>query len=74
MFDSLIRLELKSLVFSKEYVNISLTTFVAVFLMILLYQLPDKEWLVFFTGILIIWERILLLKIKKLQSLEKGNS
>jgi hypothetical protein len=39
-----------------------------------LYLLPDKEWLVFIVGALIIWERILLMKIKKMQSLVKDNS
>lgn len=36
-----------------------------------LYHLPDKEWLVFIVGALIIWERVLLLKIKKYSLLWK---
>ncbi|AQV70968.1 hypothetical protein B9N40_26270 [Escherichia coli] len=68
MFDELIKLELKSIFFSKEYVNIMVTTIISVMLMFILYQLPNKDWLIFFTGILIIWERILLLKIRRIQS------
>lgn len=68
MFDELIKLELKSIFFSKEYVNIIVTTIISVMLMFILYQLPNKNWLIFFTGILIIWERILLLKIRRIQS------
>lgn len=68
MFDELIKLELKSIFFSKEYANIIVTTIISVMLMFILYQLPNKDWLIFFTGILIIWERILLLKIRRIQS------
>lgn len=68
MFDELIKLELKSIFFSKEYVNIIVTTIISVMLMFILYQLPNKDWLIFFTGILIIWERIHLLKIRRIQS------
>lgn len=68
MLDELIKLELKSIFFSKEYVNIIVTTIISVMLMFILYQLPNKDWLIFFTGILIIWERILLLKIRRIQS------
>lgn len=68
MFDELIKLELKSIFFSKECVNIIVTTIISVMLMFILYQLPNKDWLIFFTGILIIWERILLLKIRRIQS------
>ena len=68
MFDELIKLELKSIFFSKEYVNIIVTTIISVMLMFILYQRPNKDWLIFFTGILIIWERILLLKIRRIQS------
>lgn len=68
MFDELIKLELKSIFFSREYVNIIVTTIISVMLMFILYQLPNKDWLIFFTGILIIWERILLLKIRRIQS------
>ena len=68
MFDGLIRLELKSIFFAKEYVNILSSVIISVLLMFVLYQHPNKDWLVFFTGILIIWERILLLKIRRIKS------
>ena len=74
MLDRLINFEIIFLFFSNEKINILITAIVTVFLMFSLYLLPDKEWLVFIVGALIIWERILLMKIKKMQSLVKDNS
>jgi hypothetical protein len=71
MLDRLISLEVKSILFSNMYANILLTTVVALIFMIVMYQSPNKEWLVFSTGMLIIWERILILKINRLQSSKK---
>lgn len=68
MLDKFINFEMKFLFFTSDKINILMVSVFSAFLMYLAYHLPDKEWLVFVTGILIIWERVLLLKIKKMQS------
>jgi len=74
MLDRLIDFEISFLFFSNEKINILIISIVTAFLMFSLYHLPDKEWLVFIVGALIIWERVLLLKIKKMQSLVQENT
>ena len=68
MLDRLIDVEIRFLCFANDRTNILVTVIGTIFIMFSLYQLPEKEWLVFIVGLFIIWQRVLLLKIKKLQS------
>lgn len=68
MLDRLINFELRFLFFSNDATNILMTVIGTAFLMFSLYLLPDKEWLILIVGLFIVWERVLLLKIKRMQS------
>lgn len=68
MLDRLINFEIRFLFFANDRTNILVTVIGTIFIMFSLYQLPEKEWLVFIVGLFIIWQRVLLLKIKNLQS------
>ena len=74
MLDRLIDFEISFLFFSNEKINIIIAAIVTAFLMFSLYHLPEKELLVFIVGALIIWKRVLLLKIKNAISLVKDNN
>lgn len=71
MLDRLINFEIKFLFFSNDNLNILITGTWSVFLMYSLYLLPNKEWLILIIGILVVWERILLVKIKRMTPLVK---
>lgn len=68
MLDRLINFELRFLFFSNDNANVLMTVIGTVIIMFSLYQLPDKEWLVLMVGLFIVWERVLLLKIRRMQS------
>lgn len=72
MLDKLINLEIRSVFFSSDYINVLMVAVAAMLFMIVIHQVSGKEWLSFFTGILILWERTLLLKINKLKILVGG--
>lgn len=68
MLDRLINFEIKFLFFSNDTANVLMTVIGTAFLMFSLYQLPDKEWLILIVGLFIVRERVLLLKIRRMQS------
>ncbi|KGT90404.1 hypothetical protein NG99_18670 [Erwinia typographi] len=61
--NKLINFERKSIFFSKPSLNIAVTSIASFLFMIGAVNLPDKNWLVIFTGVLIVWERVLIIKI-----------
>lgn len=69
MFNKLINLERKSILFLRPSFNISVTGIASLLFMMVAFNLPEKNWLVIFTGVLIVWERVLIIKIDSLLSI-----
>ncbi|WP_146005513.1 hypothetical protein [Erwinia sp. B116] len=68
VLNKLIDLEIKTIIFSSKAGNIIVILLAACFFAVICWNIPDRRWLVIFTAVLIIWERILILKIKELKN------
>ncbi|QUG75164.1 hypothetical protein GKQ23_09250 [Erwinia sp. E602] len=68
VLNKLIDLEIKTIIFSSKAGNIIVILLAACFFAVICWNIPDRRWLVIFTVVLIIWERILILKIKELKN------
>lgn len=74
MLDKLINFELTFLFFQNKKTNIIMTIIITSLITLSLYLLPEKDLLAWIIGGLIIWERVLLLKIKEMDNIIKNKS
>lgn len=68
MLDKVIDLERKTLLFAHARYNIIASIIISVLFAISTYYIENKAWLVFFVALLLMWERVLILKIDALKS------